>query len=84
ESAVYHFSIHPNPSKGKLKLTCDFNVQNEAYSILLSDLLGNEIETYELSEKISTLHLPDLSAGVYLLYLKGNANYLGVKKIILE
>lgn len=65
---VISMTIAPNPSAGSAVLNLS-GLNGKGYSVEIVDLSGRSIDTILLDNQSSTLSLPTLSAGIYLVEL---------------
>ncbi len=83
---LFQGRIYPNPASGQLLIESEILNQNEVYSIVLTDLLGQCAATMELKSLNNRLFL-DLTAvnqGIYCLQLRDRKGILANQKIIKE
>ena len=73
------FSIYPNPTEGRLKLTSQHLKEKESCMIKITDMLGREVKQLNFEEEID---ITDLENGIYFVAILQNGKTLGVKKII--
>jgi hypothetical protein len=73
--------VYPNPVDDQFTLSFDNNDFSGNAQVELLNTLGQVVSTFELSTSNSTLAIPELSKGVYLVRLTLN-NEISIKKII--
>ena len=72
--------IYPNPTKGTINITSNFNIQ----TIELYDIQGRVLETHlEESATATTIDISNKSKGIYFLKIKSD-NGIKVEKIVKE
>lgn len=80
---LFDYSIYPNPTNGLLTITTDGS-QN-SYSVVMTNLLGKTIGTYQLKNKLSLdLYAMQLSNGIYFITIIGDNNVKQTKKVVLN
>ena len=65
-STLKNISIFPNPNTGEFTLTTGLP-ENETFGLIITNLLGQKIESYTLKGDEINLQLKHLSAGAYLI-----------------
>lgn len=71
-------SVYPNPSSAEIQLSFDKQI-NAKYLIVLTDVLGNQIE---LECKENKVNIQNLSSGVYVMSLVENGLVIAQTKIV--
>jgi hypothetical protein len=74
------FRVSPNPAKEHCTL---FFADNESKQITLLDMLGQSVINLQTSDKIVSLNLSGIPAGLYLVQVN-NGNATGVQKLIIR
>jgi hypothetical protein len=64
-------SLYPNPAQQQATLIFE-NELNEAKTIVLRDILGRVLQTYDTDKNTLTLEINSYDSGVYLLEIAGN------------
>ena len=72
------FEVYPNPTQSVLFVKCSSKQMGKEYSI--HDCTGRVVHTGFLQQIVSTIHLPQLSPGVYML--NADARGQGVRFIV--
>jgi outer membrane protein assembly factor BamB len=72
------FEVYPNPTQSVLFVKCSSKQMGKEYSI--RDCTGRVVHTGFLQQIVSTIHLPQLSPGVYML--NADARGQGVRFIV--
>ena len=72
------FEVYPNPTQSVLFVKCSSKQMGNEYSI--HDCTGRVVHTGFLQQIVSTIHLPQLSPGVYML--NADARSQGVRFIV--
>lgn len=80
ESAFINFTVHPNPSNGLISLS--FMNNQESCSILILDLHGKVLKTFNETGNNISLDLTDLAHGSYLLQVKTN-DHIALRRIMI-
>lgn len=80
--SLTNLNIYPNPTKNTITIDTQENNLNNA-SIQIIDVLGKEVVTQKVSNKITTINLLNYSKGIYFVKF---SNHLGSKvyKLIKE
>jgi DNA-binding beta-propeller fold protein YncE len=65
------FTVFPNPARDLIHVRVDSDDLGAMYTI--RDCAGRIVETGTFQQSINTLHVPQLSAGVYMLYTDSRA-----------
>jgi len=74
--------FYPNPSKGVISF--DYKVNTSA-TLLIIDILGNEIKNLELENQGSKrINISNLSKGIYFGKVIANNKLVAIKKIVIE
>ena len=79
ENALENINIYPNPSNGEITIN---STENENYSIVVIDVLGNKIYSDSKVGK-STIDLSSFGAGVYIIQLS-NENSASSKRVVIQ
>jgi hypothetical protein len=74
------FHLFPNPAKGKFYITNVFNLKT---TLVMYDLVGNQVARQELTGNKNTIDAGTLAPGVYLIRLYGSG-WSVQKKLILK
>lgn len=78
----YNVNVFPNPSSGEIYIDTDdaFIIQK----VIISDLIGNIIESYQIKSTYNIRLDPNLPAGIYLIKLMDQANRTVVQKMVIQ
>jgi hypothetical protein len=79
--SVSDFSIYPNPTSGKLKLTSQNLKEKESCMIKITDMLGREVKQLKFEDEID---VTELEKGIYFLSVYKSKTLIGTKKIVRE
>jgi hypothetical protein len=72
------FEVYPSPTKSVLFVKCSAKQMGKEYSI--HDYTGRVVQRGQLQQLVSTIQLPQLSPGVYIL--NGDIQGQGVRFIV--
>lgn len=75
-----NYLIYPNPAKSFINIQIDNNNYQD-YTIKLIDVLGNVSYTNTTKEKMLSIPVGNLSAGIYYIHITTNDGRQGVQKI---
>lgn len=70
--------LYPNPSQGKVSVSCDLDGQANVY-----DLHGRLMHTQAMQKGIQQLQLDHLSAGIYMVQLSAGSGYVRTQRLVL-
>ncbi len=75
-------NIYPNPTKDVLNV--ELGVLNEKTTLVITDMLGNDVKQMPFNAQHVTLNISDLSEGVYNLSLQSNEGVVNKRLVVVR
>ena len=80
EKQQNEFTIYPNPARGSITVTNNFN----ANYFKLTDLSGRVVVTDKIQGSNTSIDLPELVPGIYMVELSGADGQKATQKLVIE
>jgi hypothetical protein len=77
-------SLHPNPTKDNLTLTIQNTSPSDNLTFALTNLLGQTVQTEQITQTQTALNIGSLPKGIYLWHLISEGNIVHSGKVIHE
>lgn len=72
-------NVYPNPNNGSFKI----ELENKSYSATITNILGELIYQSNMFNDSHEIHLPNLTSGIYFVYIKTDKGVI-TKKIMIQ
>lgn len=81
---VIDFSLRPNPAKEQVQVLLDEISYEDNYYLSLTNLLGQQVYTRQLTEISTEIPVTDLAKGVYMVKIETKDKLIGVQKLVVH
>jgi hypothetical protein len=78
---IHNLEIYPNPSTGIINIQTNNDIL-ASKTLILVDILGNTVKTFQLEPNISQLNCEDVPNGIYFLQFQNTENSTALKLIL--
>lgn len=73
--------IYPNPNEGEFTIN---NPQGEIMTVVVRDVTGRELNSYQLADYKNQLNMKHLSKGMYFLHISTETGSVQTEKLVIE